>query len=156
MAATGQGALARLTQAFQEEEKLGGHRDFSNLPPPWPGFFEELNKKYARIFVSRAERHRARGESHAATIRQIAERDGETVVYERKGIEALTEKDLDRVKDPERNAKLVENLRAWIADGKKKGTWPKSPKGDDVKKVRLQTNKKVDVLIRTARPTGAR
>lgn len=148
VAATGQGALAKLTQAFQEEEKLGGHRDFSNLPPPWPGFFEELNEKYVRIFVSRAERHRARGESHAATIRQIAERDGETVVYERKSIEALTEKDLDRVKDPERNAKLVENLRTWITDGKKKGTWPKSPKGDDVKKVRLQTNKKVDVLIR--------
>lgn len=148
VAATGQGALAKLTLAFQEEEKRGGHRDFSNLPPPWPGFFEELNEKYARIFVSRAERHRARGEAHAATIRQIAKRDGEPVVYERKSVEALTEKDLDRIKDPERNTKLIENLRAWIAEGRKKGTWPKSPKGDDVKKVRLSTNKKVDVLIR--------
>lgn len=148
VATTSQGALAKLTLAFQEEEKRGGHRDFSDLPPPWPGFFEELNEKYTRIFVSRAERHRARGEAHAATIRQIAERDGESVVYERKNVEALTEKDLDRIKDSERNAALVEKLRAWIAAGKQKGTWPKSPKGDNVKKVRLKTNKKVDVLIR--------
>jgi CRISPR-associated endonuclease Csn1 len=97
---------------------------------------------------SRAERRRARGEGHSATIRQIAEREGEKIVFERKSVESLTEKDLLRVKDPERNAKLIENIRTWIADGKKKGTWPKSPKGDDVKKVRLETNKKVDVLIR--------
>lgn len=148
VAATSEGALNKLTKAFQEEERRGGHRDFSNLPPPWPGFVEEVRDKFPRIFVSRAERRRARGEAHAATIRQIAKREGDTVIFERKSIESLTEKDLARIKDPERNAKLIESIRAWIAAGKPKGTWPKSPKGDDVKKVGLRTNKKADVLIR--------
>lgn len=148
VAATSEGALNRLTRAFQEEERRGGHRDFSNLPPPWPGFVEQVREKFHGIFVSRAERHRARGEAHAATVRQIAERNGETVIFERKSVESLTEKDLPRIKDPERNGKLIESIRAWIAAGKPKGTWPKSPKGDDVKKVSLKTNKKADVLIR--------
>ncbi len=148
VAATSQSALAKLTLAFQEEEKRGGHRDFSRLDPPWPGFVEEVRDKFTRIFVSRAERRRARGEAHAATIRQIADRDGETLIFERKNVEALTERDLDRIKDPERNMKLIENIRSWIVAGKQKNTWPKSPKGDDVKKVSFRTNKKADVLIR--------
>jgi CRISPR-associated endonuclease Csn1 len=148
VAATSQSALAKLTKAFQEEEKVGGHRDFSALPPPWPGFVEEVREKFARIFVSRAERRRARGEAHAATIRQIVNDDDGTSIFERKKVEALTEKDLERIKDPERNATLIENIRAWIAAGKQKNTWPKSPKGDDIKKISLRTNKKADVLIR--------
>lgn len=148
VAATSQSALAKLTKAFQEEENRGGHRNFSKLDPPWPGFVEEVREKFVRLFVSRAERRRARGEAHAATIRQIVERDGETAIFERKKVESLTEKDLNRVKDSTRNEKLVNNIRAWIAAGKQKGTWPKSPKGDDVKKVSLLTNKKADVLIR--------
>ena len=148
VAATSQSALAKLTRAFQEEECRGGHRDFANLDQPWPGFVEEVREKFSKIFVSRAERRRARGESHAATIRQIAERDGETAIFERKSVETLTEKDIGRIKDPERNAKLIENISKWIDAGKPKGTWPKSPKGDDVNKITLRTNKKADVLIR--------
>ena len=144
VAATSQAALAKLTRAFQQEEKIGGRRDFSRLDPPWPGFVDEVRQKFPRIFVSRAERHRARGEAHAATIRQVSESD----VYERKTVDSLTEKDLKRIKDPERNKALVENIAAWMAAGKPKGTWPKSPRGDEVKKVKLLTNKKPDVLIR--------
>ncbi len=148
VAATSQSALMELTKAFQEAERIGAHRDFSDLPPPWPGFVEEVREKFPRIFISRAERRRARGEAHAATIRQIAECDGDIVIFERKKVDSLTEKDIDRIKDPGRNAKLIENIRAWIVAGKQKNTWPKSPKGDDVKKVSLRTNKKADVLIR--------
>lgn len=148
VAATTEGALQKLTKAFQEAEKIGAHRDFARLDPPWPGFVDDTKKKLAEVFVSRAERRRARGEAHAATIRQIAQRDGEKIVYERKNVDALTEKDLERVKDPERNAKLVASLREWIAAGKPKDRKPLSPKGDPVAKVRLQTNKKADVLIR--------
>ena len=148
VAATSQAALARMTKAAQDAEQRGSRRDFSAVEPPWPGFIEETREKFIRIFVSRAERRRARGEAHAATIRQIVERDGEKAIFERKSVDALAEKDLERIKDPERNAKLIENIRAWIAAGKQKNTWPKSPKGDDVKKVSLKTNKKADVLIR--------
>lgn len=148
VAATSQSALQKLTRAFQEEEGRGGHRDFSNLPPPWPGFIEEVRTKFAELFVSRAERRRARGEAHAATVRAVGEWNGAKVVFERKKVEALTERDLDRIKDPERNAALIAGIHAWLAAGKPKGTWPKSPKGDDVKKVTLRTDKKVDVPIR--------
>lgn len=148
VAATTESALQKLTRAFQEAEKIGAHRDFARLDPPWPGFVEETKQKLSEVFVSRAERRRARGEAHAATIRQIAERDGEQAVYERKNVDALSEKDLDRIKDPDRNAKLIASLREWIAAGKPKDRKPLSPKGDPITKIRLRTNKKPDVLIR--------
>ncbi|MCK6453572.1 MAG: hypothetical protein L6R19_22365 [Alphaproteobacteria bacterium] len=148
VAATSESALQRLTRAFQDAERIGAHRDFSRLDPPWPGFVEDARSALMTVFVSRAERRRARGEGHAATIRRIERVDGIPVVYERKSIDALTLNDLDRVKDPERNAKLMEALRAWLADGKPKDRRPLSPKGDPIAKVRLKTSKKPDVLVR--------
>ncbi|MGH7487706.1 MAG: type II CRISPR RNA-guided endonuclease Cas9, partial [bacterium] len=148
VAATTEGALIRLTKAFQEAEKIGAHRDFARLDPPWPSFVEETRKRLTTVFVSRAERRRARGEAHAATIRQVVEADGEQLVYERKSVDSLTERDLERVKDSERNVQLVSSLREWIVAGKPKDRRPLSPKGDPIGKVRLRTNKKADVLIR--------
>jgi len=147
-AATSQSALQRLTRAFQESEERGSHRDFSQFPPPWPGFVAELREKFPRIFVARAERGRARGEAHGATIRRVVEEDGGAVVYERKRVEALTLKDLDRVKDPERNKVVIAALRQWLELGKPAGDPPRSAKGDAVRKVQLRTNKNVDVEVR--------
>jgi CRISPR-associated endonuclease Csn1 len=148
VAATSESALNKLTKAFQEAERIGSHRDFKRLDPPWSTFLDDTKLALEQVFISRAERRRARGEGHAATIRQIKEVDGMTIVYERKSVDTLTEKDLARIKDPERNAKLIESLRVWIEAGKPKDTRPLSPKGDPISKVRLSTNKKADVLIR--------
>ena len=168
VALTSQSVLQRLTKLFQEAESRGlptnwhgiGHlaqlfretgglpADFTALEQPWPGFRTEVAETLQKVIVSRAERCRARGEAHAATIRQVKERDERNVVYERKAIESLTEKDIDRVKDAERNAALVASLRNWIASGKPKDALPLSPKGDPVRKVRLETAKKVDVEVR--------
>lgn len=148
VAVTSEGALQRLTKAFQDAERVGGHRDFSRLAPPWPGFVAEAEAKLKEVFVSRAERRRARGEAHAATIRQISETETGRAVYERKSIDGLTEEDLKRVKNPERNRKLIDALQVWIAAGKPKDARPLSPKGDPISKVRLKTNKKIDVLVR--------
>ena len=148
VAATSESALNRLTRAFQEAEAAGSHRDFSGFAPPWPGFVEELREKFRNILVSRAERGRARGEAHAATIRQVLQEEDGAAVYERKAVLGLTAGDLARVKDPERNAALIESLRAWITAGKPKDAPPLSPKGDPIAKVRLRTNKKVDVPVR--------
>ncbi len=148
VAATTESELQKLTRAFQDAENIGSHRDFARLDPPWPDFVAEATAKLAQVFVSRAERRRARGEAHGATIRQIVGAKGGQVVYERKSVDALTEKDLLRIKDPARNAKLVEVLREWIMAGKPRDRRPLSPKGDPISKVRVQTNKKVDVLIR--------
>jgi CRISPR-associated endonuclease Csn1 len=147
-AATTEGMMHRLTRAFQKEEAMGSPRDFSALDQPWPGFREEVLRVVESVFVSRAERRRARGEAHAATIRSVSERDGEKLVFERKRIADLKESDLDRVKDPERNKGVIESLRAWIDAGKPEKTPPLSPKGDPIVKVRLVTNKKPDLLVR--------
>jgi len=148
VAATSESALQRLTRAFQEAEARGSHRDFAALAPPWPGFLEEVREAFRTILVSRAERGRARGAAHEATIRQVRQEQDGPVVYERRAVEALTEKDLARVKDPERNAALIASLRAWIAAGRPKDRPPLSPKGDPIAKVRLATNKNVDVAVR--------
>ena len=148
VAATSESALQRLTAAVQAEERHGAPRDLRAFALPWPSFVEDARAALAKVFVSRAERHRARGEGHGTTIRQIAERDGVPGVYERKAVEKLTLADLDRIKDPERNHRLVAALRDWIERGKPKDDPPKSPKGDPIAKVRLLTNKKPDVLVR--------
>lgn len=168
VALTNESVLQRLTKLFQEAERRGlptnwhgiGHladafretgglpAEFAALEPPWPHFRTDIAETLKKVTVSRAERRRARGEAHAATIRQIEEQDGVPVVYERKAIERLTEKDLDRVKDSERSAAVITAIRDWIARGKPKEAPPMSPKGDPIGKIRLETNKKVDVEIR--------
>jgi CRISPR-associated endonuclease Csn1 len=149
VAATDNRTLQKLIRAAQEAEAKGLARDFGYLEPPWPTFRDELLAKYENVFVSRAERRRARGEAHAATIRQIGEDDdGKAVVYERKSIEKLTEGDLAKIKDPDRNVAVVNALRNWIAAGKPKDALPKSPKGDVINKVRIKTKDKVNVLVR--------
>ncbi|OAN67035.1 hypothetical protein A6A05_05650 [Magnetospirillum moscoviense] len=150
VAATSQSMLQRLTTLFQKAEREGGRRDFVGLEPPWPGFRADLEAKLEGVVVSRAERRRARGAGHKDTIRAIGEGDAGPVVYERKPVAALTEKDLDRVKDPERNKVLIENLRQWIAAGKPKDPdkAPRSPKGDPMTKVKLVTTDDVRILVR--------
>jgi CRISPR-associated endonuclease Csn1 len=148
VAACSEAMLQKLTRAFQQAELRGTPRDFAALDQPWPGFRMDAEAIFAQIFVARAERHRARGEAHAATIRQVRERDGKLVVFERKSVDALTLQDLERVKDAERNAAMIASLRAWIEARKPKDALPRSPKGDVIRKVRLATNDKPSVLVR--------
>ncbi len=160
VAATTQSMLQRLTTAAQDAIRLGKGRgfDFENLPPPAIGFREVVREVVENVFVSRAERHRARGEAHAATIKQVREVEGASVVFERKGVEKLTLADLDLIPVPAPYGKigdpgklrdeLVETLRAWIEAGKPKSDPPLSPKGDAIRKVRVATKDKVAVTVR--------
>jgi CRISPR-associated endonuclease Csn1 len=148
VAATTESMMQKLTKAFQEEEAKGSPRDFRDLPEPWQGFRDEVIAAVGGVFVSRAERRRARGEAHAATIRSISERDGVKQVYERKRVADLKLTDLDKVKDAERNAATIASLRTWIEAGKPESAPPLSPKGDAIAKVTLLTNKKPDVIVR--------
>jgi CRISPR-associated endonuclease Csn1 len=148
VAATTESMMQRLTTAFKQQEAKGSPRDFSALDQPWPGFRDAVIKAVEGVFVSRAERRRARGEAHAATIRSISERDGVQQIYERKQIAKLTMADLDKVKDADRNAATVAALRTWIEAGKPETAAPRSPKGDAIAKVTLLTNKKIDVIVR--------
>jgi CRISPR-associated endonuclease Csn1 len=148
VAVTSEGRLNHLTQLVQERENAGLPRDFGFVDPPWLGFRDEAHARMHEVFVSRAERRRARGEGHAQTVRRVEDEVDAQVVYERKSVDSLTEADLERVKDPDRNAALIASLRQWIFDKKPKDRRPLSPKGDPIAKVRLRTTKKVDVLVR--------
>ena len=134
LAATSESMLQRLTRAFQRAEREGRPQAFKAFDPPWPLFRDDVKRARDGIFVARAERCRARGEAHAATIRQIAERDGRELIFERKPVnEKFTAQDLLRIKDPERNAAYVQAIRAWLDAGKPKDQLSRSPRGDVIR-----------------------
>jgi CRISPR-associated endonuclease Csn1 len=163
LAATTESLLQRMTKEIQKRELEGRADDIFHVQQPWPGFrLDVMRTVYGEngnggVFVSRAERRRARGKAHDATIKQIREIDGEQVVFERRPIEKLTEKDLERIPIPEPYGKVidpkklrdqtVEALRAWIKAGKPKDALPRSPKGDIIRKVRVATKDKVALEI---------
>jgi CRISPR-associated endonuclease Csn1 len=165
LAATTESLLQKMTKKVQQREKEGRQDDIFHVQQPWPGFRIDVTRAVygengtGGLFVSRAERRRARGKAHDATIKQFRDIDGEKIVFERKAIEKLTEKDLeqipvpapyDKVADPKKlRDTMVESLRAWMAAGKPKGEdkLPRSPKGDIIRKVRVETKDKVAVEL---------
>jgi CRISPR-associated endonuclease Csn1 len=68
--------------------------------------------------------------------------------HERKSITDLSEKRLEDIKDAERNQSVVEAIRRWIADGRPADRLPRSPAGDEIRKVRLRTKGKPAVQVR--------
>lgn len=148
VAATTERELQRITKTFQRAEQQGIARPLQKVEMPWEGFRDDVIETYGRIRVARPERRRARGEGHAATIRQVSIRDGKDVVFERKPVANLTAADLGRVKDPERNAAIVEAIREWIEAGKPANALPRSPRGDIIGKIRLEVKKKPSVMTR--------
>jgi CRISPR-associated endonuclease Csn1 len=166
LAATTESLLNRMTKEIQQREKDARQHDIFHVQQPWPGFRNDVMRAVygengtGGVLVSRAERLRARGKAHRATIRQIREINGEKIVFERRPIEKLTEKDLERIPVPEPYGKaadpkklrdyMVESLRRWIVAGKPKGdeNLPRSPKGDIIRKVRVETKDKVAVELR--------
>ena len=166
LAATTESLLQRMTKEIQQREKEGRADDIFHVQQPWPGFrLDVMSALYGKdgsggVFVSRAERRRARGKAHDATVKQIREVNGEPLVFERRPIEKLTKGDLDRIPMPEPYGtivdpgklrdQMVEALRAWIAAGKPKtpDKLPRSPKGDVIRKVRVATKDNVAVELR--------
>jgi CRISPR-associated endonuclease Csn1 len=151
VAAIGEWEVQLLTRSYQEWEQKGLARPLRQVDPPWgdaASFRREVRQAYDSVFVARPERRRARGEGHAATVRQVKERDGALVVYERKSITDLSEKRLEDIKDPERNQGVITAIRQWMADGRPTDRWPRSPAGDEICKVRLRTKGKPAVQVR--------
>lgn len=163
LAATTESLLNRMTKEVQKREREGRQDDIFHVQQPWPGFRIDVERAVygenaiGGVFVSRAERRRARRKAHDATIKQIRELDGEEIVYERKPVEKLTEKDLALIPIPEPYGRaadpkklrdtMIESLRTWIAAGKPKDKLPRSPKGDVIRKVRVATKDKVSVKV---------
>ena len=166
IAATPENLLQGMTREVQARRREGREDDPFLVPAPWREFRRDVVRavygedSVGGIFVSRAERRRARGKAHDATVREVRDVDGEEVVFERKAIERLTEKDLDRIPNPAPYNKavdpgklrdeMVRSLRAWMTAGKPKGAdqLPRSPKGDIIRKVRVATTGNVAIPLR--------
>ena len=163
LAATTESLLQKMTKEVQQREKEGRQDDIFHVQQPSPGFRIDVTRAVygengmGGVFVSRAERRRARGKAHDATIKQVRALNGEKIVFERKAVEKLTEKDLEnipvpapygRVAEPKKlRDDTVEALRQWIAAGKPKDKPPRSPKGDIIRKVRVETKDNVAVEL---------
>lgn len=163
LAATTDSLLIKMTKDVQRREKEGRQDDIFHVQQPWPGFRIDVTRAVygengaGGVFVSRAERRRARGKAHDATVKQVRDVGGQEIVFERKAVEKLTEKDLTqipvpapygRIADPKKlRDDTVQALRQWIAAGKPKDRLPRSPKGDIIRKVRVETKDKVAVEV---------
>lgn len=131
------GLVVRLTQAYQRAEEL--ERDFAlrKFPPPWPGFQRMVldhiyglgaaDEGPARftpvqgkgVFVVRPESRRARGPIFKEMYYSVRPNEnGGEVAYEFLRIEDFEEADLLRVKDRQRQHKLVAKLEEWVARGR--------------------------------------
>lgn len=160
IAATSEAMLQKLTKAAQEAERQGLHKgfDFKYVEQPAAGFAQAVRATIDKVFVSRADRHRARGEAHAATIKRVETVNGVETVFERKAVEKLTVADLKLIPVPEPYGKIgdpaklrdemVADLQRWIEANKPKDNPPRSSKGDVIRKVRLATKDKVSVSVR--------
>jgi CRISPR-associated endonuclease Csn1 len=166
LAATTESLLQNMTREIQVREREGRQDDIFHVSAPWPSFRPDVVRAvYGEdgsrgVFVSRAERRRARGKAHDATIKQVREIEGQKIVYERKPVEKLTVKDLERIPVPEAYGKvvdpkklrnqMVEALRAWIVAGRPRSEdkLPRSPKGDIIRKVRVATKDNVAIDLR--------
>lgn len=160
LAACNESLLQRAVRASQEAERRGQEFHLRGLPGPWDGFREEVKRVFDGILVARQTVRRERGKAHDATIKQMREIEGQTIAFERKLVEKLTEKDLDLIPVPEPyrsivdpkklRDEMVETLRKWIKSGKPKDEdrLPRSSKGDVIRKVRVKSSSKPAVLVR--------
>lgn len=150
-AMTGEPRMRALRHSFRQWERKGLARSLRDADPPWADaerFAGQLERVYADILVAWPERRRARGEGHAATIRQVRQRDGMPVVFARQAISDLPEERLVDIKDAERNRSMIEAIRQWMAEGRSADRLPRSPAGHEIRKVRVRTRAKPAVRVR--------
>lgn len=150
-AALGRSEIAEIQAAFRIWERQGRQPALRQAKPPWADqaqFRKALDAAHSSILVARPERRRARGEGHSATIRQVRMRNGASEVFERRALEDLTSEQLDLIKDHERNQAMIASIREWIDQERPTDRRPRSPAGDEIRKVRVRVNVKPAVPVR--------
>src|SRR5262249_30809525 len=157
--------LLRVTKDIQRRQDQGRSDDILHVQQPWQDFRRDVTQVVygengiGGVFFLRGGSRPARREGDGATGQQVREGKGEKMVFERRPIEKLTEKDLKRIPMPEPYGKManprelrdqmVEALRVWIAAGKPKAAdkLPRSSKGDIIRKVRVASKDKVAIEL---------
>ncbi len=164
VAATSESMLRRLTRAVQRSEMLGKPRFFEHMDPPWPDFREQAKVARDGIRCSRAERRRAKGEAHEATLRGLDPDNG--CLFTRETAEKLvgglvTKCDGDsarmaealaaRMARPERSKVIIAALVDWALRGAPQDAPPLGPTGDPIRKIQV-----IDTRSKLAVPIGAK
>lgn len=150
VAATSEGMLNRLIRAVQKAEALGKPRHFERLDLPWPDFREQTKGALTQIVCSRAERRRARGEGHKATIRGFSPETEQVFIREtpEKLVQGLVKKAganpvhlealiAEKFERPERSKKVIQSVAEWALNGASKENPPLGPTGDPIRRVRI-------------------
>ena len=169
VAATSEGMLNRLTIAVQQAEKFGKPRHFERLDLPWADFREQTKHALGAIVCSRAERRRARGEGHQATIRGLNPTTGQVFVREspEQLVQGLMEKTngdpekfhgflADRFERPERSNKIIQSIASWALNGTPEEHPPLGPTGDPIRRIRVIDKGKKPAVILGEKATADR
>ncbi|MBS0222785.1 MAG: hypothetical protein JSR91_18820 [Proteobacteria bacterium] len=119
-----------MLQRIQGAQSTNRERIIDDMPDPWDGYHDELKAALRRIIVSHrpdhgidpngdaAKRHSTSGRLHEETAYGVvtdAAREGGNVVA-RKPLEALSENEIDRVRDPLLRQKLRDHLAPLLGD----------------------------------------
>src|SRR5262245_66354651 len=92
-----------MTKEIQQRKDQVRSDDIFHVQQPWQDFRRDVTQVIygengiGGVFVSRAERRRAHGKAHDATVKQIRQVNGERIVFERRPIEKVKEQDLKRI-----------------------------------------------------------
>ena len=169
VAITSERMLNRLTRAVQQAEKMGKPRYFEQLNLPWPDFREQTKHAHNAIVCSRAERRRARGEGHEATIRGLDPKNRLVFVRETpdKLIQGLIKKAeskpekleallAERFTRPERSKTIIQSIAAWALKGAPKDHPPLGPTNDPIQRVRVKDNRKKPAVLLGEKATADR
>jgi CRISPR-associated endonuclease Csn1 len=116
------GLLNELSRRAGQAEDRGDDRIIADVPDPYDNYRDELRNLVRAMIVSHKPEHSKGGALHEETaygiVRDEAEREIGNLVY-RKGLGGLTEKEIDRVRDPHLRKKLQAVRDSVIVEGKK-------------------------------------
>jgi len=110
IACTSRGLLQRVATAAA---RSGPDRIIADMPDPWTGFRDELKARIAAIVVSLKPDHGRQGRLHEDTayglVKKPEDWDDYNVVY-RKAFADLSEKEIERIRDPVLRAAIMAHV----------------------------------------------
>ncbi|QNT78608.1 type II CRISPR RNA-guided endonuclease Cas9 [Entomobacter blattae] len=152
--------LNRFTQENKQATDMGLKRPFKTFFQPFDNFRQQLANSYNKTVVARAEIVKVSGQKHLDTIRAFDKTSGVVFkrlsptdllisIKEQSEVLGLEEALKQKIKDPERNKAIIQDLIKWQVDNCPKDNLPKGPNGDPIRKIKVTTKDKIEVIVRS-------
>jgi CRISPR-associated endonuclease Csn1 len=104
--------LQRMASTYDEE------RDRIVLEPPWPTLRDDLDRRLDAMIVAHKTEHGVSGQLHEDTaFGSVTNEDGGNLVY-RKPLQSLTDKEIERIRDPGLRKLVKDHVRGEMAQGR--------------------------------------